>query len=81
VLDFDLRQSDLLGLPAAIGKQPDVNPHVFTLTFGSHRTSLRLTAGAPLPEADPDNADAPEQRFAAIARMLQQTLQSKPRDE
>lgn len=69
-----LAKHDLLGLPAELGQKPGVNPHVFALMFGNEKRSLTAIPGGTLPESDAQRPDAPEQRFAAIARAIMKSL-------
>ena len=69
-----LRKHDLLSLPQQMGKDPGVNPHLFTITFGETSCRLIGQGGAGLPKVDPESADAPEQRVAAIVRLLQRGM-------
>lgn len=71
-----LAKYDLPGLPERIGKDPGVNPHVFAISFGKQQTALVGQGGATLPAADPQNAEAPAQRFAELVRVLRRAMQS-----
>ncbi|MBT6157418.1 MAG: hypothetical protein HOL01_09665 [Planctomycetaceae bacterium] len=65
---------NLLTIPRRLGKPIGANPHVFTVTFGKTQCALILQAGAAVPKPDPKRADAPEQRFASVVRLLQDAM-------
>jgi hypothetical protein len=72
-----LKQHDLSGLPEKLGKNPGVNPHVFSISFGKLSSSMMLRGGADVPKADPRQSKTADQRFAAIVRAIRGTLQAK----
>ena len=76
-LSKHLATHDLSGLPEKIGRPIGANPHVFTLTFGRHQSTLTLAAGAPLPTADGQDAKSAEARFASIAQLLLRGMKAR----
>ncbi len=72
-----LAREKLLDLPKQIGPDPMVNPHIFTLKFGKHETSLILPPGAPLPKPDAKKLEDKEARFVRLAAGLLEVLKAK----
>ncbi len=66
-----LAQRDLLGLPDSIGVSPNVNPHTISVSFGKKECRRSMIGGGALSKVDVKNAKSPEQRFAAVVRLLQ----------
>lgn len=74
-LAAELAKQDLLKLPARIGGDPMVNPHIFTISFGEKQSQLVLGAGATLPDVDPRNPKlAAHNRFVILVQTVQTLL-------
>jgi hypothetical protein len=75
-----IQQERLVVLPAHIGPKPSVNPHLVTLRFGSHQSTLTLGGTIKIERAQPprDGPQAAEAgRFLSVARTILKFLPTR----
>lgn len=65
-----LKRAEIEKLPATLGKFQGANPHVVTLSYGEKSCVYSLSAGAPLPKAEPGGKLDAAASFALIAQEL-----------
>ena len=68
----------MLKLPRHLGQRSQVNPHIFSISFGDKEIDLALRGGEILPQPDPKNPKSFDRdRFVSVVRYVQRQLVRK----